>query len=121
VQALRSSYTPSAFIEHSPELKATVALLDSEFFCLGDRYRYAPVVEQLRYHDPFMVCADFAAYLQAEREAAQLYKRPDAWSLCALHNIVAGSAFSSDATVQAYADEIWGLQPCKVERVVQPR
>ena len=47
----------------------TVALLDSEFFCLGDRYRYAAIVEQLRYHDPFMVCADFAAYLQAEREA----------------------------------------------------
>ena len=115
------SYAPSAFIEQSPELKAAVALLDSEFFCLGDRYRYAPIVEQLRYHDPFMVCADFAAYLQAEREAAQLYTRPEQWSLCALHNIVAGSAFSSDATVQAYADEIWGLHPCKVERVAQPR
>ena len=121
VQALRTGYTPSAFIEQSAELKAAVALLDSEFFCLGDRHRYAAIVEQLRYHDPFMVCADFAAYLQAERAAAQLYTRPEQWSLCALHNIVAGSAFSSDATVQAYADEIWGLHPCKVERVVQPR
>jgi glycogen phosphorylase len=121
VQALQTGYMPGAFIEQSPELKAAVALLDSEFFCLGDRYRYAAIVEQLRHHDPFMVCADFAAYLQAEREAAQLYTRPEQWSLCALHNIVAGSAFSSDATVQAYADEIWGLTPCKVERVAQPR
>jgi starch phosphorylase len=68
-----------------------------------------------------MVCADFAAYLQAEQGAAQLYTRPNEWSLQALHNIVGGSAFSSDATVQAYADEIWGLEPCRVERVAQPR
>ena len=121
VQALRPSYRPSAFIEHCEPLKAAVALLDSEFFCLGDRHRYAAIVEQLRFQDPFMVCADFAAYLRAEEEAAQLYTHPVEWSRKALHNIVAGSAFSSDATVQAYADEIWGLAPCKVERVFHPR
>jgi starch phosphorylase len=121
VQALRIAYRPSAFIEQSADLSAAVALLDSEFFCLGDRYRYQAIVEQLRYHDPFMVCADFAAYMHAEEEAAQLYTRPDEWSRQALHNIVAGSAFSSDATVQAYADEIWSLTPCKVERVHHPR
>jgi starch phosphorylase len=121
VKAMRPSYRPAAFIEQHAQLADAIALLDSEFFCLGDRYRYAPVVDQLRHHDPFMVCADFAAYLQAEQAAATLYAEPLQWSARALHNIAAGSAFSSDATVQAYADEIWGLRPCKVERVVHAR
>lgn len=78
---------------------------------LGDRHRYAAVVEQLRVHDPYSVCADFETYLAAEREAATLYGEPRAWSRCALLNIAGASAFSSDATIQAYAHEIWHITP----------
>jgi starch phosphorylase len=120
VRALRPHYRPVTFIEASRELQDAVALLDSDFFCLGEPQRYAPVVEQLRLHDPFMVCADFEAYIAAEAEAAAQYRNARQWALKALHNIAGASAFSSDATVQAYADEIWSLRSQKVQ-VTAPR
>jgi starch phosphorylase len=115
VQALRGQYDPQAFIAASRELERAVALLDSDFFCLGDPRRYAPVVEQLRVHDPYMVCADYAAYVAAERTAATLFANPREWARRALFNIAGASAFSSDATINAYADEIWHIRPQKVE------
>ena len=51
-----------------------LALLESEFFCLGARGRYAGVVDGLRYHDPYMVCADFDSFVAAMGDAAALYR-----------------------------------------------
>jgi starch phosphorylase len=62
-----------------------------------------------------MVCADFAAYVAAEREAATLFANPREWARRALFNIAGASAFSSDATIQAYADEIWKIRPQRID------
>ena len=57
-----------------------------------------------------MVCADFDAYVATEARAAAAYGDRAAWSRMALHNIIGGSRFSSDATIRQYAKEIWGLE-----------
>ena len=57
-----------------------------------------------------MVCADFDAYVAGEARAAAAYADPVDWSRMALHNIIGGSRFSSDATIRQYAKEIWGLE-----------
>ena len=114
VQATRAAgYDPRATIARSPALEEALALIASGFFSLGDRDRYRPVVDSLRYGDPYMVCADFDAYLACEARAAAAYEDPNAWSRHVLHNIAGGSRFSSDATIQKYASEIWGLRPVK--------
>jgi glycogen phosphorylase len=115
VRALGPGYDPARFIAGSSALRAAVALLDSDFFCVGDHGRYAPVVEQLRVHDPYMVCADFEAYVAGEAAAAALYTDSRSWSRRALFNIAGASAFSSDATIAAYAHEIWRVRPVRVE------
>jgi starch phosphorylase len=115
VQALyRHGYHSSSFIEGEPALARALSLLDSDFFCLGDPHRYAAVVNTMRYHDHFMVCADFAAFCASMREAADLYRSPRQWHRRAAFNIAGGSEFSSDATIRAYAKEIWDLKPVKV-------
>jgi starch phosphorylase len=103
-------YHPSAAIAASPALEEVLALIASGFFSLGDRDRYRPVIDNLRHHDPYMVCADFDAYVAAEARAAAAYADPTAWSRMALRNIIGASRFSSDATIRAYAKEIWGLE-----------
>jgi starch phosphorylase len=115
VQALyRHGYHSSSFIEGEPALARALSLLDSDFFCLADSHRYAAVVNTMRYHDHFMVCADFAAFCASMREAADLYRSPRQWQRRAAFNIAGGSEFSSDATIRAYAKEIWDLKPVKV-------
>jgi glycogen phosphorylase len=116
VQALgRGGYDPSRFIARSPELARALELLESSFFALSDPCRYAGVVRTLRETDPYMVCADFDSYASALREAATAYRSPRDWARKSLFNIVGGSAFSSDATIRAYAREIWAIAPIKVD------
>jgi starch phosphorylase len=111
----RIGYDSGRFIRMSPDLAKAIELLESGFFCLGDRERYSSVVSTLRYSDHYMVCADFDSYAAAMREAADLYRSPREWARRSLFNIVGASAFSSDATINAYAREIWGIVPVKAE------
>ena len=121
VRALwRAGYHSGKYIAQSPDLANAIELLDSGFFCLGDRERYAPVVGLLRQNDHYMVCADYDSYAAAMKEAATLYRSPREWSRKSLFNIVGASAFSSDATIRAYARDIWGLTPVKADITDRP-
>jgi starch phosphorylase len=122
VKALaQSGYCPSAYIERSPELARAIALLDEGFFSFGEPERYRSVVEYLRRHDPFMICADFAAYMAAQEEAGRRYVDERAFAQSSLLNIAGAGVFSSDDTIAAYASEIWQVQPVKtVMRNLQP-
>jgi hypothetical protein len=42
----------------------------------GDPTRYAAVAQHLRQYDPYMVCADFDAYVNSMASAAELYREP---------------------------------------------
>jgi len=116
VKALRTEgYQPSTFIERSPCLRDVVGMLESGFFSPNDPGRYASVVHNLRSADPFMVCADFDAYVAAEAEAAHAYRDRRSWSRKALLNIAGSARFSSDETVRQYADEIWKIRSVPVD------
>ena len=116
VRELRArGYNPASYIARSPRLAEALDLIESGFFSLGDPTRYLPVVNALRTHDPYLLCADFNAYADAEARAAEAFRDPKGWAKAALHNIAGASHFSSDATVASYASEIWGLRAAPVE------
>jgi glycogen phosphorylase len=116
VRALwQKGYDPGHFISQSEELTAALDLVASGFFCMDERDRYRGVVQGLRTADPYMVCADFASYASAMRDASDVHRAPREWARRSLLNIVGASAFSSDATVRAYARDIWGIVPVQAE------
>lgn len=61
--------------------------------------------------DEFYVLADFDAYLWAQQEVSNWYQNRPAWARAMLINIAKSGYFSSDRTIQEYADQIWGLKP----------
>jgi starch phosphorylase len=111
----RQGYQPERYVEANSDLSTALDLVGSGFFCLGDEGRYASVARTLRQHDPYMVCADFASYAAAMRDASEVFRSPREWTRRSLFNIVGASAFSSDATVRAYARDIWGIVPVKAD------
>jgi starch phosphorylase len=111
----RTGYDPTAFIARSPRLLKAINLLDSDFFSLGEPTRFGAVVRSLTEKDHYMSCADFDAYVGAMNDAAELFRTPREWAKRALYNIAGASAFTSDATIRAYAREIWNLKPVKAE------
>ncbi len=116
VKALRDrGYRPSEFIDRSPRLRDVVGMIESGFFSPSDLQRFRDIAQYLRHHDPFMVCADFDAYVEAEARAAQAYRDQPGWQRKALLNIAGSARFSSDETVSQYADEIWKVRPVPVD------
>jgi starch phosphorylase len=111
----REGYRPGPFIVDCPELDNALRLLDSGFFSLGEPGRYGGVTQALREVDEYMVCADFESYAIAMRAAATAYLSPREWARRSLHNVVGGGAFSSDATIRAYARDIWHIERVHVE------
>ena len=108
-------YDPRYYIARTPALAEAMELIESGFFSLGERDRYRPILDGLRYSDPYMLCIDYDGYVAQEAAAAEVYRDAREWSRRALFNIAGSSRFSSDATIRQYASEIWGLSPVKTD------
>lgn len=66
-------------------------------------------------NDEFYVLADFDAYVYAQRLVEERYYDKSRWARTMLINIAKSGYFSSDRTIQEYADEIWGLKPIQFD------
>ena len=104
-----AGYRPGEFIEASPRLRQAIELIRSGFFSPDDPGRFAPVVDDLWNRDPYLVCADFDSYCEAQERASRHYRDPAAWARSVVHNLSGVGMFSSDRTIREYATEIWGL------------
>ena len=119
VEALRAEgYVPKDWIARSDNLRAAIALIESGFFSRSDHKRFAPIVDSLTHHDPYLVCADFDAYVAVQDEALAAYNDRPAWLRKALINIANMGEFSSDETIAQYANEIWHARPVSPPRAV---
>ena len=58
--------------------------------------------------------ADLRGYANAQREVDAVYADPEQWSRRAIINIAGAGTFSTDRTIDQYAKEIWGVEPCRV-------
>jgi starch phosphorylase len=97
-------------IEASPALKAAIEDIEDGVFSPGDPERYRDIVENLRWSDYFLVCSDFAAYYDKQREVDAVYKDQDRWVRMAALNTARTGWFSSDRTIRGYMADIWSIQ-----------
>jgi starch phosphorylase len=102
-------YSPQHYIDRSPELGAAIDELRTG--SLEQRYPglFAPIVNALVADDRYLHCADFDAYAEAHRVAAQAYRDQHGWIRRSILNTARMGRFSSDRTTRAYAEEIWGV------------
>lgn len=65
----------------------------------------------IKYNDEFFVLRDFEDYCLAQQSVDQAYQDQRRWRQISLRNIANAGRFSSDNTVQRYADDIWQIEP----------
>ena len=70
---------------------------------------FAPLVHDLRERDPFLVCADFRAYVDCQRASPRRGSRPAAWLRSSILNVARAGKFSSDRAIAEYARAIWDV------------
>ncbi|MET0432168.1 MAG: glycogen/starch/alpha-glucan phosphorylase, partial [Hyphomicrobium sp.] len=67
-----------------------------------------PILDSLLGHgDRYMVLADFADYLRAQRDVDALWADKRNWNQWVIKNIAGMGIFSSDRAIRQYADDIW--------------
>ncbi|MBE0598029.1 MAG: glycogen/starch/alpha-glucan phosphorylase [Desulfuromonadales bacterium] len=118
VEQARPSYDPAALIAGNEELRQVMRLLESGHFNQFEPGIFDPLIASLHSpHDPWLTLADFASYVEAQRQAAQAYGDQEHWTRMSILNSAASGRFSTDRTMQEYNQEIWHLQAVPAEPV----
>jgi glycogen phosphorylase len=105
----RAGIDAGASIAASPVLAEVLNAIESGAFSPDDHDRYRGLVDGLRHHDYFMVCADFDAYLAIQRDITARWAQPAAWWGSSILNTAGVGWFSSDRAIREYAAKIWGV------------
>ncbi|MFN3613035.1 MAG: glycogen/starch/alpha-glucan phosphorylase, partial [Rubrimonas sp.] len=106
-----AGYDPSTFIARDPRLAEVIDQIEAGAFSGGDAERFRPLVDNLRRHDWFQVCADFTAYWDCQRRIDAAWADPESWTRMAILNTARMGMFSSDRTIRGYARDVWNVEP----------
>jgi starch phosphorylase len=111
----QEGYRPWDYYHGDHELKSVIDLIASGLFSHGDTNLFRPLTDGLINHDPFMVLADYRAYLDCQEQVSQAWTDRDRWDRMSILNVARMGKFSSDRSIRDYAEKIWKVQPVPVE------
>ena len=103
----KNYYDPQHYI--GTELGEALHLIECGHFSGGDRELFLPLIDNLRYHDPFYVMADFEDYISTQDKVSQAWTNRDSWNRMSLLNIARSGFFSSDRSIKDYCTKIWSI------------
>jgi starch phosphorylase len=112
-------YRPMEFVESSEELQAVLQLVKDGFFSRGNSAQFLPLVDNLTYHDPYFVLADYESYAQCQTHVDQTFRDRENWTRMSILNSARSGKFSSDRTIREYCSDIWHAKPVKVQLISQ--
>ena len=112
VRALRAGgYSPKSMYQDSPRIQRILDSITGSPFSMGDSGIFDPIFRALTDHgDQYLHLADLASYLDAQEQVSNLFTNSGEWSAKAILNVARMGKFSSDRSIQEYADEIWGIR-----------
>jgi starch phosphorylase len=62
-----------------------------------------------------MLLADYQSYLEAQEKVSQIYQNRDQWTRMSILNVARMGKFSSDRSIREYCQNIWQVEPVKIE------
>jgi starch phosphorylase len=110
----REGYRPADHANTNEELREVLALIGSGHFSRGDREMFRPLVDNLLNHDPFLVLADYAAYVARQDDVSAAWGDARRWTRMSILNTAYAGKFSSDRAIREYCERIWNIRPVKI-------
>ena len=120
VQALRvQGYHPQDVYNSNAEIFEVINLIRDGYFSRGNTEQFKPLVENLLYHDPYMVLADYQSYADCHGLVNDTYRDVERWTRMSIFNTARAGKFSSDRTIREYCADIWHTHPVPVKLLSQ--
>lgn len=110
----RRTYDPNSLIAADEDIQRVMNLLENGHFNTSEPGIFNILTAGLRNaDDPWLTIADLRSYIDAQREVSKSYQDPASWNRMSILNTASSGWFSSDRTIQQYADDIWNVKPVK--------
>ncbi|MCA1790428.1 MAG: glycogen/starch/alpha-glucan phosphorylase, partial [Thioalkalivibrio sp.] len=113
-RTLAAGYRPWEIYRENTELRAVIDMLRSGLFSHGDRDLFRPLTDSLIQHDPYLLLADYPAYVEAQDRADAAFRDVPGWTRMSILNAARMGYFSSDRAIREYCEKIWQVEAVPV-------
>lgn len=110
----RAGYRPADYVKDDAELSEVLQLIAAGHFSRGDREMFRPLIDNLTHADPFLVLADYAAYVARQDDVSAAWQDTRRWTRMSILNTARSGKFSSDRAIGEYCDKIWKIRPMRI-------
>jgi starch phosphorylase len=114
-----ASYNPWELYNNNPDIRKVVTQLINGFYSPDDPDLFREIYDSLlngygSRPDPYFILKDFESYKEAQQKINTAYANGQKWAKMAMLNTANSGKFSSDRTIEQYANEIWKLNKTTV-------
>jgi starch phosphorylase len=113
-QVKRDGYRPREHYAAHAGLRSAVDLIRDGAFSRGDRELFRPLVDNLMWHDEYLVFADYPSYVECQATVDAAWRDRDRWTRMSILNAARMGKFSSDRAIREYMREIWNVEPVMI-------
>ena len=108
-------YHPLDIYNSNPDVKKVLDQLIDGTYSKNDKELFRPLYDSLIQKDVYFTLKDFDSYKEAQQRVNKAYKDKTNWAKMAILNTACAGKFSSDRTIEEYAQEIWKLEKVEVK------
>ena len=111
VAEAKKDYKPNEIIAADEDISSLMNLLESGTFNPTNPGLFDLLTGGLRSpHDPWLTIADLRSYIDSQAVVAKTYMDTARWNEMSILNTAGSGWFSSDRTIQQYAEDIWDVR-----------
>ena len=110
-----SGYRPRDYYQQNPALREVIDFIGSGALASEEGELFGPIVDNLLNDDPFLLLADYQAYIDAQERVSALWRDPKEWTRSSILNTARIGKFSSDRSIRDYCERIWNIKPGRAD------